>query len=265
MSEATLLEIADSLYAGPLGDFTASRDAEAKAIIKDSGDRELAARVKALKKPSLAAWVVNLLVRREGDQIAEVLKVAEGLRAAQTAMDGDQLRALTRQRRQLTAAVTTRARALAAEDGVRVTSSVCRTDRGDPDGGPAECRCGRRVADRTSGRTADAHRRRGEEPAVGSGSPRGARLRANRGGNGQVAGSSGSGRRGEGSAKPYGSPGKRRLATAQEQVRTARAEHRVAREGGRQPAGTHPAEPSGDGRAESTTERSGVRVGATRR
>lgn len=124
MSEATLLEIADSLYAGPLGEFTATRDAEAKAIIKESGDRELAAQVKVLKKPSLAAWVVNLLVRREGDQIAEVLKVAEGLRAAQTAMDGEQLRALTRQRRQLTAAVTTRARALAAEDGVRVTPSV---------------------------------------------------------------------------------------------------------------------------------------------
>lgn len=124
MSETSLPKIADCLYAAPLGEFTASRDAEARAIIRESGDRELAASVRALKKPSLAAWVVNLLVRNEGDQISEILMVAEGLRAAQTAMDGAQLRALTRQRRQLTAAVTTRARALAAEHGVRVTSTV---------------------------------------------------------------------------------------------------------------------------------------------
>ena len=59
-----LLGIADDLYALPLGDFTPARDARAKEL----KGTDLAAPVKALKKPSLAAWVVNLLVRRDAEQ-----------------------------------------------------------------------------------------------------------------------------------------------------------------------------------------------------
>jgi vacuolar-type H+-ATPase subunit I/STV1 len=115
-----LLEIADELYALPLGDFTPSRDAKAKEL----KGTDLAPRVKALRKPSLAAWVVNLLVRHETEQVEQVLTVGAALREAQASMSGDDLRALTRQRRQLTAAVTTRARALAREHGQKVTEAV---------------------------------------------------------------------------------------------------------------------------------------------
>ncbi|MBJ7356221.1 hypothetical protein [Nocardioides sp.] len=115
-----LLSIADELYALGLGDFTPARDAKAKEL----KGTDLAPRVKALKKPSLAAWVVNLLVRHETEQVEQVLTVGAALREAQAAMSGDELRALTRQRRQLTAAVTTRARALAREHGQKVTDAV---------------------------------------------------------------------------------------------------------------------------------------------
>jgi hypothetical protein len=117
----TLLEIADELYALPLDRFTPERDARAKDL---KADRELAAAVKKLRKPSLAAWVVNLLVRRESEQVEQVLAIGASLREAQEGMDGAELRALTRQRRQLTSAVTGQARALAADEGVRVTQSV---------------------------------------------------------------------------------------------------------------------------------------------
>ena len=76
----------------------------------------LAAQVKALRKPSTAAWVVNLLVRRETEQVEQVLAVGAALREAQASMSGDELRALTRQRRQLTAAVTTQARRVARKE-----------------------------------------------------------------------------------------------------------------------------------------------------
>ncbi len=115
-----LLAIADELYALPLGEFTPARDARAKEL----KGTDLAAPVKALRKPSLAAWVVNLLVRREAEQVEQVLGVGEALRAAQAGMSADELRALTRQRRQLTAAVTSQARSLAKEEGVKVTQSV---------------------------------------------------------------------------------------------------------------------------------------------
>jgi len=115
-----LLEIADELYALPLGDFTPVRDARAKEL----KGTDLAAPVKALKKPSLAAWVVNLLVRRDAAQATQVLDLGAALREAAAGMEGTELRSLTRQRRQLTAAVTTGARSLAAAEGVRVTQAV---------------------------------------------------------------------------------------------------------------------------------------------
>jgi hypothetical protein len=116
-----LLELADGLYALPLGDFTPARD----ALVKEhKADKELAARIKALKKPSLAAWVVNLLVRRDAGQVEQVLQVGTALREAQANLDGEELRALTKQRRQLTAAVTTQARGLARDEGVKVTQAV---------------------------------------------------------------------------------------------------------------------------------------------
>lgn len=118
-----LLDIADVLYGGTLGDFTPARDARAKDL-KKAGESELARQVKALKKPSLAAWVVDLLVRRQADQVDQVLTMGEALRAAQAGMSGEDLRSLTRQRRQLTAAVTQQARSLAGDEGVKVTQAV---------------------------------------------------------------------------------------------------------------------------------------------
>ncbi len=117
-----LLVRADELYALPAAAFTPARDAMAKELRAE--DRELATRVKALRRPSVAAWVVNLLVRRDADQVEQVLQVGAALREAQATLDGDELRALTRQRRQVTAAVTSRARSLAADEGTRVTEAV---------------------------------------------------------------------------------------------------------------------------------------------
>ena len=117
-----LLAVADELYGLALPEFTPARDARAKAL--KAGDADLARQVKALKKPSTAAWVVNLLVRREAEQVEQVLAVGTALREAQAAMSGEELRTLTRQRRQLTAAVTTQARRVAAAEGVKVTTSV---------------------------------------------------------------------------------------------------------------------------------------------
>lgn len=115
-----LLDIADELYGLPLAQFTPARDAR----VKDLKGTDLGRQVKALRKASTAAWVVNLLVRRDSGQVDQVLAVGTALRQAQASMSGEDLRALTRQRRQLTAAVTTQARRTAREEGVKVTDAV---------------------------------------------------------------------------------------------------------------------------------------------
>lgn len=120
MSEE-LLAIADELYALPLADFTPARDALAK---EHKDDKALSSAVRKLRKASLAAWVVNLLVRRDPEQVEQMVSVGEALRDAQDSLDAAQLRELTKQRRQLTAAVTTSARRLARAEGVKVTQQV---------------------------------------------------------------------------------------------------------------------------------------------
>jgi chromosome segregation ATPase len=113
--------IADRLYAVPADAFTEARNAAAREA---GDDKELARRVKALRKPSTSAWAVNLLVRREAGQIDQVLTLGASLREAAASMQGEELRALTRQRRQLTTALASSARSLARENGVRLSQAV---------------------------------------------------------------------------------------------------------------------------------------------
>lgn len=138
---ADLLEIADELYALPLGEFTPARDARAKEL----KGTPLGAQVKALRKPSTAAWVVDLLVRREAAQVDQVLSVGAALREAQQAMSAGELRALTKQRRQVTAAVTTQARRIAAEEGLRVTEAVAEQVEATLTAAMVDAECGRAV------------------------------------------------------------------------------------------------------------------------
>ena len=52
------------LYGLPLDEFTAERDAVAKRLRAD-GEREEAARIKKLRKPSVPAWAVNQAARAD--------------------------------------------------------------------------------------------------------------------------------------------------------------------------------------------------------
>lgn len=118
-----LLSIAEELYSLAPAEFTGTRNQWAKQT-KTDGDPELAKRVTALRKPSMPAWVVNMLMRHQGDQMTQVLDLGASLRQAQADLDADALRELTRQRRQLTTAVTSQGRTLASELGQRITEAV---------------------------------------------------------------------------------------------------------------------------------------------
>jgi hypothetical protein len=72
----------DSVFAAPLDEFVAERDALAKRLRAD-GDREAADRVKALRKPSAAVWAVNQLARRQQKDYRALLEAGDKLREAQ--------------------------------------------------------------------------------------------------------------------------------------------------------------------------------------
>jgi cell division protein FtsL len=117
--------IAAELYGLVPAEFTGVRNDYAKQL-RDDGDRELSDRVKALRKPAAAAWVVNLLVRHDAEEMASVLELGESLRQAQADLDGDALRELAKQRRRLIAAVAGKGRTLARDQGQKISESVVR-------------------------------------------------------------------------------------------------------------------------------------------
>ena len=117
-----LAGVADELYALTPEEFTGTRNERAKETKAE--DKDLSNRIKALPKPSTAAWVVNMLARNQADLLEQVLSLGEALRQAQEKLEGDELRELGKQRRQLTAAVTSQARAMAADLGVKVSTAV---------------------------------------------------------------------------------------------------------------------------------------------
>ena len=120
---ATLGEVADELYALPPAEFTAARNAAAKAA-KQHKQSELAAAIGALPKPSTSAWVVNQLVRRHPEDVEALLELGEDLRAAEQARDPDRIRSLSRERNLRVPALTRQARALSTELGQPVSDAV---------------------------------------------------------------------------------------------------------------------------------------------
>jgi len=84
-------ERVDRLYALPLDEFTAERNALAKELRKE-GDRDSADAVKALKKPSVEAWTVNQLARQHGDEVARLVELGEEQPDVLASGDRDRLR-----------------------------------------------------------------------------------------------------------------------------------------------------------------------------
>jgi hypothetical protein len=111
-----LVDIADQLYALPADEFTKARDAAAKS------NADLATQIKAFKRPTASAWLVNQLARQRSDRLDELLTLGDELRTAQDALSGDDLRRLNRERHQLVHAVAEEAREL----GTKVTDQVAR-------------------------------------------------------------------------------------------------------------------------------------------
>ena len=58
----SLEQVADELYGLPPGEFTEARDALVKRLRADK-ERDLANQVKGLRRPTVAAWALNQLVR----------------------------------------------------------------------------------------------------------------------------------------------------------------------------------------------------------
>jgi hypothetical protein len=102
---ATVEREIDELFDLPLDEFTAARNELAKRLKRD-GDADAAEQVRSLPKPSVAAWAVNQLARRDPEAVRSLLNVAARLRSAQERSlkgerSADELRAAQAEEREI--------------------------------------------------------------------------------------------------------------------------------------------------------------------
>ncbi len=113
--------MADELYGLPRDEFTKARDERAKRA-KSEGERDLAAAIGRLRRPTVAAWLVNQLARQQPERLVELAELGEAMRGAHANLDGAELRRLSGRRRELIAELT----GLTRELGEPVSESVGR-------------------------------------------------------------------------------------------------------------------------------------------
>ena len=118
----------DELFGLPLDEFTAARNELARRLKKD-GDAEAAEQVRGLTKPSVAAWAVNQLARRDAEGVRALLNVGARLKTAQErALKGeraaDALRTTQAEEREVIRQLTDRAGQILRDAGRAASAST---------------------------------------------------------------------------------------------------------------------------------------------
>ncbi len=115
-------EIVRELYLLPPADFVAARNDLVRRA-RTAGNREVAEQLQQLRRATRSAWLVNLLAS-DSAAMQRLSALGRQLRDAQTGLARTELRSLAEQRRHLLADLLDRAKAYAAEAGLRLTPTV---------------------------------------------------------------------------------------------------------------------------------------------
>jgi hypothetical protein len=114
VADDPLSSVVSRLYRASPEEFVTAR-AVAVDEAKATGDTLLAARITKLRKPTVSAWVVNLLAHERPDLIADLLELGEQLRDAQRELRGDRMRELSTRRRDMVVILAREATTLASK------------------------------------------------------------------------------------------------------------------------------------------------------
>jgi hypothetical protein len=119
---------ADQLYGLPLERFVPERNALARSL-RAAGQREEAANIARLRKPSVAAWAVNQLIRTQGRAVGDLLDAGDGLRQAHADVvsgsgDGRALRGAVERERATVDELIAAARGLLSTDGHDLSAAI---------------------------------------------------------------------------------------------------------------------------------------------
>jgi hypothetical protein len=118
----------DDLYGVPMDRFVPERAALVRAL-RSAGEREQAASVAALRKPSVAAWAVNQLVRTRRAEVDGLLRAGDALREAQAGVlsggaDARDLRSAADEERRAVSDLVDTARGLLSSSGQELSATT---------------------------------------------------------------------------------------------------------------------------------------------
>jgi len=119
---------ADDLYGLPLDRFVPERTALAREL-RNAGRRPEATEVAALRKPSVAAWAVNQLVRTQRKGVDDLFQAGDALRTAHDQVlagggDPGSLRTAAARQRAAVDSLTKAARGLLTSDGHELSPTI---------------------------------------------------------------------------------------------------------------------------------------------
>lgn len=113
----------DELYTTPPPAFVSRRE-ELAAAARTAGRAEDARRIHAARRPTLAAWAANLLLRSRPQESEQFLELGRALREAYETLDAGGIKELSEQRRRVVSALSRQAAQLAREAGHRLSDTA---------------------------------------------------------------------------------------------------------------------------------------------
>lgn len=114
---------ATRLYAGSPADFVATRTTLATEA-RGAGNRAAGTAIGALRKPSVAAWLLNRLAHTSSPQVTALAELGARLRDAQSRLDAVALGALREERDEALVALVRAAQEVAEAHGQRLTAAI---------------------------------------------------------------------------------------------------------------------------------------------
>jgi hypothetical protein len=111
------------LYVLAPNDFTAARNTSVSEARKD-GDTALATSLKKLRKPTVGAWLANLLARERAEELERLITLGGELRKGHNRADGELIRAVSRQKQDAIATLLSDANSMARSRGQSVSEAA---------------------------------------------------------------------------------------------------------------------------------------------
>ena len=103
--------------------FTSTRDAMATEA-RDAGQRELASSLRKLRKPSVGAWLANLLVFEQSSDVEQLVHLGAELRSPKRKVERDQIRRVSKDKGDAVSKLVQDARAIASREGQSISEAA---------------------------------------------------------------------------------------------------------------------------------------------